>query len=170
MPPVFSKNINALLRAHQYQGLLNNCGPFCAAIVLGAIGEQIQGEKLSQELNIPRWRCGLPFIRRIPNWATFPWGLVDGFKMHGVNAQWKMMVSKSSLNLAFHKDIILIVIIGSVIPLWAHTLILVAADDVKGWGFIDPAVTRQEIQWLSNQYFSRHWSILGRNVIYIYNS
>lgn len=134
------------------------------------MGEKIQGEEIASELNKPRWHFGIPILRRIPNWATFPWGLIDILKLRGVQVHWKIMESKQGLFSALNTDIIPIVIIGSIIPFWSHILILVASDDEKGWGFVDPAIPTREIHWFTDNYFLFHWSIMGRNVLYVNSS
>jgi len=59
-------------------------------MVLSALTQRrVDGRALARELNRPRWVGPLPFIRRIPNWATFPWGVVDALRQHGLRAEWR---------------------------------------------------------------------------------
>ena len=158
---------NALLSAHQFQGISNDCGPYCAAIVLTVLGDKTEADTLAQQMNKPKWNNGFPVIRRIPNWATFPWGLVDIFKSRGFEANWKLFVSKVELMRLLGDGEYLIVFIGNLIPLWAHSLILISFDDNKGVGFVDPALELKEIHWISERNFINHWSVLGRTVLTI---
>ncbi|MCD4737926.1 MAG: hypothetical protein K8R89_01525 [Anaerolineae bacterium] len=82
-----------LHKYHQYQGKTNNCGPTSLAIVANAIWGQtrLQGPRVAQELSTPRFRARPiphPVVRRIPNWATFPWGLVDYLRQQEIPARW----------------------------------------------------------------------------------
>ncbi|MBI5080755.1 MAG: hypothetical protein HZB17_05550 [Chloroflexi bacterium] len=92
-----------LLNFHQWQGKSNDCGPFTTAIVLNTFrGEKIfDGKTLALEMNCPRlrWHGLLPLIvvRRIPNWATMPWGIADTLTQHGVRARWRFGATKDDL-------------------------------------------------------------------------
>src|SRR3972149_2740931 len=92
-----------LAHYHQWQGRSNDCGPFTTAIVLNTFrGEKIfDGKTLALEMNRPRlrWYGLLPFlvIRRIPDWATLPWGIADTLTQNGVRARWRFGATKDDL-------------------------------------------------------------------------
>ncbi len=146
---------------HQFQGATNDCAPFTTAMVIGAIlGRPVDGRQLAAQMNRPRWRWGPlphPVIRRIPNWATFPWGVVDILRLNGIRARWRFGASEADLFLALEQDRIAMPIVGEFSPLWAHIKPLVAHDRVKGWGFVDPG-QREVLSWQSHGAFRKHWS------------
>lgn len=156
-----------LIQNHEFQESKNDCGPFCAAIVLNALSTNtISGSALSNHFNRITWKGIFPHIYRIPNWATFPWGIASWLRNSGINARWKTQVTteylKSKLN-----DTIFIVTIGSLWPLWAHYKILVAIDANLGWGFVDPATPSSSTSWQANRSFVSQWSRFGHMVIEI---
>ena len=51
-------------------------------------------------------------------------------------------------------------IIGSINPLWAHLMTLVAWDPHKGWGFANTQSSRQNIHWVTDSYFTSHWNVM----------
>ena len=81
----------SLLASLQYQGDSNDCGPYTIATVINALLKlQIDPSDLALEMARPVWRGIFLVIRRIPNWATFPWGMVDIFRVYGLKASWKL--------------------------------------------------------------------------------
>ncbi|MCE1255615.1 MAG: hypothetical protein LWX83_18950 [Anaerolineae bacterium] len=73
-----SKLTPHLLEQHQFQGFTNNCGPFCTAMVISFLTHSnIQGDFIANQMNVFNWKKWPPCIRRIPNSATFPWGIVN---------------------------------------------------------------------------------------------
>jgi hypothetical protein len=157
-----------LREAHQFQGLSNDCGPFCAAIVSNALkGTSLWGDELAIEMNKPyRWGF-IPIPRRIFHWATFPWGVVNVLKSNGLAARWKMFKRAKDLQENLGNGIVPVVIIGSWRPLWSHYKILVAHDETKGWGFVDPAQMVSEIFWDSDGEFMKLWKNLWRMTILV---
>lgn len=153
-----------LLASHQFQGNRNDCGAFTLAIVINALkGTQLRGEDLSTELNQPAWWGPLPIIRRIPNWAIFPWGMVDVFKSYKLPAHWRLFGRRDDLLTGLAEGKILMPITGSWSPLWAHVMTLVAWDPGQGWGFVNTQTAEIRIDWLLDHQFLQQW----RNMVQI---
>ena len=158
-----------LLQAHHFQGKTNDCGPFSAAIVLRALQRtDLEGSKLAKQMNAIRWRGILPIFQRIPNWATFPWGIVHVLQNFGLQTNWSAFQTDSALIRALRQGMIPIIILGQWKPLWAHYLILVAQDDEQGWGFVDPAHTKPQIIWKQRSEFDRLWKHYGKVLITVF--
>ncbi len=150
----------------QYQGLSNSCGPYSLTTVINAIKNlQLDPETIARELNKPVKRFFIPIIRRIPNSATFPWGMVDMFSQFGIKAHWKCFTPLNHLLVSFQNGNILMPIIGSLRPLWAHFLILIAIHPVKGFGFANTQFQRPEIDWIAEEQFRRQWRIFANCVV-----
>ena len=158
-----------LTRYHQYQAQTKDCAPYTVAIVINALkGKNLVGEAVAREMNRPRWSKGLipvPVVRRIPNWATFPWGIADELGRHGVRACWRFGAREEDLLTALKDDRIALPIIGAFRPLWAHVKILAAHDPAQGWGFLDPAHPRPEITWDSPNLFALLWGNFGHLLV-----
>jgi hypothetical protein len=155
---ILSPYLELLQSAHQFQGSSNDCGPYCTAILLNAFRQQeISGAELASRMNKMVWRGIFPKIRRIPSWATFPWGIVDILKEFDLSAQWRVLSSISNLYQSIPNPLITIVVVGELRPLWAHYKILAAHDGLKGWGFINPAYPVGEIQWDRHSDFFNLW-------------
>ena len=58
--------------------------------------EDLDGFDLAEKMNKPRLRGIFPIIRRWPNSATFPWGMIDVFRDHGLKARWWFQVKKTT--------------------------------------------------------------------------
>jgi hypothetical protein len=147
---------------HQYQGNTNDCAPHTVAMVVNALkGQQLlKGDEVAKAMNKPRLQFGLlPLIRRIPNWATFPWGVVDEFRQHGVKARWRTGATVDDLRRALAEDRIPMPIIGEIKfgKSWAHIKPLAEIDPERGFGFIDPASTSAET-WQKPDEFERLWA------------
>jgi hypothetical protein len=106
-------------------------------------------------------------VRRVPNWATFPWGMVDIFRSYGLNASWRFFSSTGTLIEGLLTGKILMPVTGSWRPLWAHVMTLVAWDPEEGWGFANTQFDHHDIHWLDNETFLKRWKAMGRLVIVI---
>jgi len=158
--------LKSLLQAHHCQGKTNDCGPFSVAIVLRALNlTGLEGSKLGKQMNAIRWWGILPTLQRIPNWATFPWGVTNVIHNFGLSVTWNAFQTDSALIRTLRQGSIPITIIGEWKPLWAHYMILVAQDEKLGWGFVDPAHHRAEIIWKQNSVFERQWKNYGSILI-----
>jgi hypothetical protein len=157
-----------LSASHIFQGSSNNCGPISAAIILKMLDHQnINEKKISNELNKIHWKGIFPLIRRIPNWATFPWGVADIFSQYGISARWRWFCNYSHLIENLEKDRITIVLIGSWLTGWAHYKILAASDTQNGFGFIDPGFPNPDICWQPLGEFLTQWRFFARSIIEI---
>lgn len=156
-----------LIKFHAWQGKSNDCGPFTTAMALNALHDQkiFEPAQLAKEMNRPvlRWRGPLPIpvIRRLPNYATMPWGIADVLGEHGVGARWRFGATPDELWRALSERRLAMPIIGEIkLPrlIWAHVKILVAHEATKGVGFIDPAHPKAEVVWQNEEQFMRLWN------------
>jgi hypothetical protein len=172
---------------HQYQGRTNDCGPTSLAIAANALRQAVQfdGDEVAEILNRPvfRW-TPLPHIviRRIRNWATFPWGIVQYLREEDIPARWRMGVKIGQLVHNLHTDLITLVIVGQPWRVrkwryvgWAHVKVLYGYAPDRGYLFVDPAYARDPeapdpwrrygLVWQSEQEFLDQWGNMGRIVI-----
>jgi hypothetical protein len=161
-----SPHVEDLKKAHMFQKSSNDCGPFCVAIALKAMKDiNTNGFDVSEESNKIRWVGIFPIIRRIPNWATFPWGLVDLLRQHGTRSRWKIFNTQENLINILNKERIAIVLIGEWKHKWSHYKILVAIDEKLGLGFIDPGNSSSQISWQLKSDFIKQWRFLANSII-----
>lgn len=160
-----------LVDFHQYQGRSNDCAPHTVAIVVNALmGQKIlQGDRVAKVMNRPRLRLKLVpvVIRRVPNWATFPWGIVDALRENGIRARWRFGAGQADLEQALEQGRVPMPIIGEIkVPgLWAHVKALAEIDSVRGYGFVDPGHPAAEIAWQPREEFERLWKNLRHLLI-----
>ena len=106
----------ALKRYHVDQGDTDDCGPHVVAMAVNFWhGDSIlAADDVAREMNRPRLRRSLlPLIvRRIPNWATFPWGIVDMLGRHGVPARWRTGAGEADLGRALREDRLALPVFG----------------------------------------------------------
>ena len=174
-------------RYHQYQGHTNDCGPTSLAIVANALlgEERFQGPRVAREMARLAFEVRpLPHlvVRRIPNWATFPWGIAHYLRQHGIPARWRPFGTLEGLHRNLLADRITIVTIGE--PLrrrklrytgWAHTKVLFGHTPGEGFLFVDPAHSqspddsdswkRNCLSWQEESEFLRQWRNLFRITI-----
>jgi hypothetical protein len=163
---ILSPYLDDLQKRHQFQANSNDCGPFCAAIILNIFKDlDISGPDLARRMNRIRWKGVFPLLRRVPNWATLPWGIGDVMLEEELPASWRMMRTIYDLFEGLDRNQISIVLVGGYRPLWAHYKILAAHDAVKGWGFINPASPSSDLQWDSHAQFLSLWNKYGRQLI-----
>ncbi len=155
-----------LAKYHQFQGKTNDCAPHTVAIVVNAYRDEplLDGDNVAKVMNEPRWRLApLPrlVVRRIPNWATFPWGIVDVLAENGIRARWRPGASPADLQKALDEGRVPMPIIGELKwrGTWAHVKPLVEIDPQRGYGFVDPA-SQSELSWQSKDDFERLWKNL----------
>ena len=175
-----------VFRYHQHQGNTNDCGPTSLAIAANALldEERFQGPEVAQEMNDPAFEVR-PFphfvVRRIHNWATFPWGIVHYLRQHDVPARWSPLGTVERLRRNLLADRITIVMLGE--PLhwegrryagWGHAKVLFGYTPEKGFLFVDPAYQHRPddpdswkqhaLSWQEEREFRRQW----RNLLGIY--
>ncbi len=174
---------------HQYQGQTNDCGPTSLAIAANALRRAVEldGEEVAEIMNHPVFRWSpLPHlvIRRIRNWATFPWGIAHYLREMGVPARWRMGVRSGRLLRNLHNDRVTLVIVGEPWRIrkwryagWAHFKVLYGYAPDRGYLFVDPACVRDPnapdpwrrygLVWQAEQEFLRQWGNLGRVIVEI---
>lgn len=172
MPTVLSPYKDKILNALQYQGQRNDCGPFTTATVINAMrGLSLDAIQLSDEMDKPVWRGIIYVVRRIPDWATFPWGMVDVFRSYGLHARWRLFSATKYLKEYLPQGKVLMPIIGEWRPSsWAHVMSLVAWDDDQGWGFANTQHNHHNIDWHANEEFMRQWKAMGHLLVEIDNA
>jgi hypothetical protein len=171
MASIFSPYQERILNALQYQGERNDCGPFTTATVINALRElNLDALQLAEEMNKPVWRGIFYIVRRIPDWATFPWGMVDVFRSYSLSARWRPFATTHYLKEALGQGKVLMPILGEWrSPIWAHVMTLVVWDEAQGWGFANTQYRHHHIDWLPNEIFSRQWRAMGHLLIEVFN-
>ena len=165
---IISPYAPALLSALQCQGNTNNCGPFTTATVLNGLHKKsLNGAVLADEMNRVRWDGVVPVVRRVPNSATFPWGMVDIFRRYNMDATWSLFTRVDDLiKLLEHGDI-LMPMIGQWRPPTGHVMTLIAWDDEVGFGFANTQYESKEIYWLKSEEFIKKWKNMGNLLVRI---
>jgi hypothetical protein len=147
-----------IINALQWQDATNNCAPYTIATIISAFsGSFIDGAWLATQMNKPAWRGIVPVIRRIPNWATFPWGMVDVLHEYGFQAHWRINSSTDYLRNSIQRGNVPIPVIVSWRPMWAHVMSLLAWDSAGRWGFANTQINDKNINWITDDYFMSHW-------------
>lgn len=155
-----------ILAAHEYQGASNDCGPYCLAMIGAATDRSaIHGRELAAQFNKPIWHAFLPEFRRIKDWATFPWAVSSMLRGWGFNARWSLMTQTYHLIEGIDSVCPPIVIIGGWKPLWAHYMILLSYDPIRGFGFADPGYPHNELHWYAQPKFLERWKAFGQMAI-----
>jgi hypothetical protein len=174
-----------VFRYHQHQGDTNDCGPTSLAIAANALldEERFYGPTVAEEMNAPAFEVR-PFphfvVRRVRNWATFPWGIVHYLRQNDIPARWSILGSVDRLRDNLVSNRITIVILGELwcwekrrYAGWAHAKVLLGYTPGQEFFFVDPAYacSRKEstlehhgIFGQAEQDFQRQW----RNILKIY--
>lgn len=156
--PIHSPFADSILAALQHQGRSNDCAPFTVATVLNALLElNLDGRQLGRMMDRPRWSAHGLVVRRVPGWATFPWGMVDVMREYGLEACWRLFARTECLYRGLVQGLILMPVIASWKPLWAHVMLLIAWHPKRGWGFANTQFIHRDIFWMSNSAFQKHW-------------
>ncbi len=172
-----------IYRYHEYQGNTNDCGPTSLAIAVNALldSRTLAGTVVAQEMNRVRleWRpLPRPVVSRIPNWATFPWGMVHFLGKWGFHARWRPFGTLEKLEQNLRADRMTMVMVGE--PWrwqgwsydgWAHVKILFGRLPGRGYLFVDPGFPRSPrpdrlehhgLFWQAEEEFVRQWRNLMR--------
>lgn len=163
---ILSPRSEILLEKLQFQGLSNDCGAFTSATVLNALlGLDLKGDDLANEMEKPVWRGLIYLVRKIPNSATLPWGMEDVFQSYGLNARWRLFSNETYLKDTLPDEKVIMPIIGSWQPTWAHVMTLVAWDELQGWGFANTQYPHHNIHWLPAEKFTSQWKAMARLMV-----
>jgi hypothetical protein len=146
---------------YQFQGYdTNDCGPTSVAIAANALlGRQVlEGPIVAEEMSHVafEWKP-LPHlvVPRIPNWATFPWGIAHYLRKQGFRARWRPFGTLERLERNLRADLLTMVIVGEpwkwtkddpdqsrrgrwVYDGWAHVKILYGQLPGHRLYFVDP--------------------------------
>ncbi len=156
----------SIVNALQWQGFTNNCAPFTLATIVNALtGSSIDGAWLAKQMNKPVWRGVIPVIRRIPNWMTFPWGMVDVLREYGFRARWGINSTFDTLRYSLQQGNISIPVVGSWKPISSHVMTIVAWDSSGSWGFANTQLNEKKIDWVSEDWFKNHWKLTARMLV-----
>ena len=165
-----STHLDAVLSRHRHQRGANDCGPFSAAMVIGALGDSVVDHvDLAREMDRPRgsgpWGL-IPLIRRVPDNATFPWGMADILRSHGLDAHSRMGMHADELAGLLDEGNLIIPIVGSWRwrP-WAHYIVLLARNPAHGWGFADPDRRSATLLWWDDAQFRRRWRAFANTAV-----
>jgi len=188
--PQYHTNID-LFRWHQYQGEnTNDCGALSLAIVGNAILNSLHfdGSTVAREMEKPIVVSGpVPHIaiRKIPNWATLPWGISGYLKSKGIPAKLRWLGSTKDLLRNIQEDRLTIVIIGELFQRegfrfttgWSHAKVLYGFEPTgpqpeKGFYFVDPGYPKEwsrplhpsGVFWQDEAEFRQQWS----NILRVY--
>jgi len=151
-----------------YQGNRNDCAPFTVATLVNAFTNQrVDPLELAQEMNKPVWRGIRPVIRRIPNWATFPWGIVDILRQFGFSARWRFIIQVEEVIKHLPHSILYLPILLSWHPLWAHVMTLIAYHPKRGFGFANTQLEGTKVDWLEEARFLKLWNATFRCTVIV---
>ena len=168
---ISSPHKNIILTKLEHQGGSNDCGPATAATVINSLRKtNLNSKALAQKMNKPRKVGILPIIRRIPDWMTFPWGMVDIFHEYGLYASWKINSSFDYLKESMVQGKIVMPIVGSWRPLWSHVMTLLVCSPGKHWGFANTQHELPEIFWVQDHIFRRQWRVMGNLLVEVYGT
>jgi len=173
---VAARHGHGIEQYHVAQGSTNDCGPHAVATAINfCLGAPvIDARALAREMNRPRLQAGFPpvVIRRIPNWATLPWGMADMLRQHGLNTRWRALAHEGDLLAGLEADRVLLPIFGE--PLrrrglrpagWSHVAILAGWNPAGGvYWFIDSA-HRNAPAGKARRVFLREWTNMGRLLV-----
>jgi hypothetical protein len=161
---------------HIDQGDSNDCGPHVVTMAVNFWrGETaLDSATVARQMNRPRLRAGIPplVVRRVPNWATLPWGIVDMLRQHGIPARWRLRASEDDLHRALQEDRLAMPIFGEPFRRrgwrwagWSHVVILYGWDPgAQIYWFVDSSMpfapTEQE-----RDLFLQRWGNMSRLLI-----
>lgn len=166
----------ALDTYHRYQAETNDCGPHVVAMAINFYHgeERLHAPDVARRMNRPRLQARwFPLvIRRVPNWATFPWGMADMLRQHGIAARWRLLAREAHLHRALDEDRLAMPVFGE--PWrrragrwdgWSHVAILTGWDaQADAYLFVDSAEPRA-ITSRPRVEFLRLWRNMGRILV-----
>ncbi len=175
---VADRHARPLAHYHIAQGDTNDCGPHVVTTAINFwLGQDVlAAHTVAQAMNRPRWSAGFPplVVRRIPNWATFPWGIADMLRQHGIPARWRLRASEDDLLRALREDRLAMPVYGE--PLrrrgwrftgWSHVVILAGwTPATNTFQFIDSSQLTAPTS-IPRDRFLNLWGNMGRLLVEI---
>lgn len=173
---VGERHARSLADYHVAQGDTNDCGPHVVtmAVHFWQGNTELDIAAVARAMNRPRLGVGFPplVIRRIPNWATFPWGIADMLRQHGIPARWRLRASEADLQRALDEDRLVMPIFGE--PWrregrrwtgWSHVALLTGYDPAsETYWFVDSAQSTSPTD-KPRADFVRLWGNVGRIMV-----
>jgi hypothetical protein len=165
-----------LAHYHINQGSTEDCGPHVVTMVVNFWHgrEVLTAPTTARAMNRLKWQAGWPplVVRRIPNWATFPWGMVDMLREHDVPARWRLFASADHIFQALSENRIVMPIFGQPFRRrgwkfigWSHVAILCGWDaEASVFQFVDSAKSHAPSTRPHDE-FLRLWRYMGRILI-----
>lgn len=172
------RHARALDSYHVWQRDTNDCGPHVVTMAINFWQgrEVLDADDVARVMNRPRFGVGvIPLvIRRIPNWATFPWGIADMLRINGIPARWRFLVGEAALLHALNEGRVAMPIYGE--PLrrqngrwngWSHVAILHGWDAVsQSYTFVDSSKQSAPTA-IPRARFLKLWRNMGRLLVEI---
>lgn len=161
---------------HVWQRDTNDCGPHVVAMAINFWrgNDERDATAIAQEMNRPRVGVDFPplVVRRIPNWATFPWGMVDMLRLHGIPARWRFLASEDHLFRALDQNRLVMPIYGEPFRRidgrwrgWSHVVHLIGWDaERQQYLFVDSS-QRVAPTTMPRDDFLRKWRNMGRLLV-----
>lgn len=161
---------------HLKQGRSNDCGPHVVTMAINfRQGAAIRdAAETARAMNRLRLSASFPplTIRRIPNWASFPWGIADMLQAHGVTARWRFRAYEAELQAALRDDRLVMPIFGEPFRWkgwrfspWSHVAIVTGWDPAREvYWFVDSAQTFAPTMRPRDK-FLRLWGNMGRLIV-----
>jgi hypothetical protein len=171
---------------HQYQGeKTNDCAAFSIAIVGNAFlnRPQLDGFQVAREMEkLTLVPSPLPHLtlRKIPQWATFPWGISGYLQSKSIPAKLYWFASVEQLLRNIQEDRFTIVVLGDLLKGWGHAKVLYGYEPTgpqpeRGFYFVDPGYPKEwsrphyprGVFWQDENEFKQQWNSLFRILIEI---
>lgn len=161
---------------HLHQGDTDDCGPYAVTMAVNFWHgkEVLLAPDVARAMNRPRFGVGFPplVIRRIPNWATFPWGIADMLRLHGIPARWRLFATEDHLHRALRENRLLMPIYGEPFRRkeghwrgWSHVALLVGWDAAdEAYVLVDSTRTTAPTT-MPRAEFLRKWRDMGRLLV-----
>jgi hypothetical protein len=166
----------SIASTHLFQGDTDDCGPHVVTMAVNFWhGEdRLNAPDVARTMNQPRVGVGFPplVIRRIPNWATFPWGMADMLRLHGIPARWRLLASEDHLHRALRENRLLMPIYGEPFRRidgrwrgWSHVVLLVGWDATNEEYLLVDSTRHTAPTTMPRAEFMRKWRNMGRLLV-----
>lgn len=171
-----ARHTHALDAYHAWQRDTNDCGPHVVTMALNFTRgtRELDALSMARAMNRPRIGGGVPplVVRRIPGWATFPWGIVDMLRLHDVPARWRLFASEAHLIRALSEDRLAMPIYGEPFRRkagrwsgWSHVVLLAGWDAAaQAYVFVDSS-KRDAPTRMPRAKFLTLWRNMGRLLV-----